>query len=268
MNDEYIGFIGGGNMALATAQGLVSSQAVAKDRILIYEVLPQRKEYLCAEGFVATEDIQALTKCTYVFLAVKPKHAAVALAQFQPVAHQSCTLISFVTGLSTNSILTAIPSISTIRVMPNTPALVRQGMFAMADDYTASSAALKRVQALLSTVGDVTVVPTSLMDAVTAVSGSGPAYVFMFIDAMAAAGVKLGLTREQAMQLTLQTVIGAAEMVKQTGDSPANLKDKVCSPAGTTIEAVYTLEKGGFSGLVMQAMVDCERKSKELSAKG
>ncbi len=135
----------------------------------------------------------------------------------------------------------------------------------LSDDYNISEDELKDVRKILDTAGKTLIVERELMDAVTAVSGSGPAYVYMFIDAMADAGVRLGLTKDAALELAVQTVIGSAKMIEQTKQPPSVLKDKVCSPAGTTIEAVYSLQENNFAYTIMNAIEKCAAKSKEIS---
>lgn len=267
MNSCRISFIGGGNMALAIAQGLINAGKTTADSISIYEISPQRREFLREKGFNAVETPGELDESYITFLAVKPAHAKTAAEQYCRSDARCSAVVSIVAGLSTKSICGMFDgNTGVIRIMPNTPTLVGMGMFAISDDYTAANDAVDFVKDILSGIGEVTTVSSSLMDAVTAVSGSGPAYVFMFIDAMASAGVRLGLSRKQAMELTLQTIAGSVEMVRQTGTSPSDLKDMVCSPAGTTIEAVYALEQGAFSAVIMDAIYKCAQKSKELSA--
>ncbi|UKI20007.1 MAG: pyrroline-5-carboxylate reductase [Oscillospiraceae bacterium] len=266
MKNEKISFIGGGNMALAIASGLVQCGRVKSSDITIYEISKERREKLIGLGFNAVANAAMLGQSRITFLAVKPAHAKEALEQYAQSVCTCDSCVSIIAGISAKEISRMLlDKFKVIRIMPNTPTLVGMGMFAVSDDYTASRDTVDFVIGLLGCIGSVTEVPARLMDAVTAVSGSGPAYVFMFIDAMINAGVRAGLSREQASALTLQTVIGSANMVKQTGKSPSDLKDMVCSPAGTTIEAVYALEKNGFSAAIMEAVKKCEEKSREMS---
>ncbi len=263
--DITIGFIGGGNMAFAIAAGLVAKKSVNISNVTICEISQSRREFLIANGFNVVDNINDLPDTDLTFLAVKPANAVQALNEYSSVDRKT-TIISIVAGLTTGK-LAQHTCCDLIRIMPNTPTLVGKGMFAISDDFTANQDTVETVQNLLYKIGEVCIVPARLMDAVTAISGSGPAYVFMFIDAMINAGVRLGLTRDQSTQLTLQTILGSAEMVKSSERSPSDLKDMVCSPAGTTIEAVYALEKGGFNALIMEAIKKCEEKSKQLSEK-
>jgi len=263
MSELNIGFIGGGNMAFAIAEGLTSSGKSHKKNIKICEISTERMEFLRSKGYFVSDQLNSLADCEIVFLAVKPAQASKVLKEFSALTASS-SIVSIVAGLSTKK-LSECTSCGVIRIMPNTPTLVNEGMFVISEDFTASDTVLCTVTDLLSSIGKVSMSAPNLMDAVTAISGSGPAYVFMFIDAMINAGVRLGLTRDQATELTLQTVKGATEMVSRSDRSPSDLKDMVCSPAGTTIEAVYELEKGGFNALIMEAIKKCEEKSKALS---
>ena len=155
--------------------------------------------------------------------------------------------------------------VQTLRVMPNTPALVGAGFTAICEENTFSKASLGWAKELFATLGVVQVLPESLFDAVVAVSGSSPAYVYMFIEAMADGAVRLGMPRKMAIQAAAQAVLGSAKMVLATGEHPASLKDNVCSPGGTTIEAVQSLEKNGFRGAVLEAMDACARKNRKMT---
>ena len=264
MKNIKIGFIGGGNMAFAIANGLISTNNIDISNITICEISQSRRDFLVSKGFNVVESVDQLNNNDFVFLAVKPAYALDVLAQYSAGNNNTSAVISIVAGITTTT-LSKYTKHNLIRIMPNTPTLVGKGMFAISDDYTATAEQFETVKGLLAGIGEVCIVSSNLMDAATAVSGSGPAYVFMFIDAMIGAGVRLGLTRDQATTLTLQTVIGAAEMVATSDKSPSDLKDMVCSPAGTTIEAVYALEKGGFNALIMEAIKKCEEKSRQLS---
>jgi pyrroline-5-carboxylate reductase len=202
----------------------------------------------------------------FVFLVVKPGLAAGVVKEIADAVSGDCTLVSMVTGVPIARLRDALGRSdgAVIRVMPNTPALVGAGAFALA----APGVAAERVEALkrlLDPLGRVVVVGEELMDAVTGVSGSGPAFVFVMIEAMADGGVAAGLPRAIAQQLAAQTVMGAAKMVLETGDHPAALKDAVASPGGTTIAGLSELEKGGFRAAVVSAVRAAARRARELS---
>ena len=262
-----IGFIGGGNMATAILQGILSANITDASHITVSDPSAERRVFLDTLGVntTAVNDL-AVQNSDYIFLAIKPKHVEQVFEELTVENMQGKVFISIVAGLSTQKLESYLPEEAQIvRVMPNTPALIQMGMSVISDDYTADDEQLTTVKSLLATVGEVAVVSASLMDAVTAVSGSGPAYAYMFIDAMAMAGVRLGLTKETALKLAVQTVKGSAAMIEQTGKHPAALKDMVCSPAGTTIEAVCALEATGFNASIINAVCACAEKSKAMS---
>lgn len=261
-----IGFIGGGNMASALIQGILASKISNPEDISVSDKCREKLEAFKALGINTTQNnMQVVTASDYVFLAVKPKHLEEALEELE-LEDIDTIFISIVAGWTTRGLERFLPETAKIvRVMPNTPALIRMGMLAISNDYSISDDELKNVRKILDTAGKTLIVEHELMDAVTAVSGSGPAYVYMFIDAMADAGVRLGLTKEAALELAVQTVIGSAKMIEQTKQAPSVLKDKVCSPAGTTIEAVYSLQENNFAFTVMKAIEKCAVKSREIS---
>lgn len=253
-------------MATALIQGILASGISKPEDICVSDKFQQKLDAFAALGINTTQDnMRCVAESDYVFLAVKPKHLEEALEELE-LEDIDSIFISIVAGWTTRGLERFLPETAKIvRVMPNTPALIGMGMLAISDDYNISEDELKSVREILDTAGKTLVIEHELMDAVTAVSGSGPAYVYMFIDAMADAGVRLGLTKEAALQLAVQTVIGSAKMIEQTKQAPSVLKDKVCSPAGTTIEAVYSLQENNFSYAVMRAIEKCAAKSKEIS---
>ena len=261
-----IGFIGGGNMASALIQGILASKISNPEELFVSDKCIDKLEAFQALGIKTTQDnMQVVAASEYVFLAVKPKHLEEALEELE-LEDINSIFISIVAGWTTRGLERFLPETAKIvRVMPNTPALIGMGMLAISDDYNISEDELKDVRKILDTAGKTLIVERELMDAVTAVSGSGPAYVYMFIDAMADAGVRLGLTKDAALELAVQTVIGSAKMIEQTKQPPSVLKDKVCSPAGTTIEAVYRLQENNFAYTIMNAIEKCAAKSKEIS---
>ena len=252
-------------MALAIASGLVQCGRVKSSDITIYEISKERREKLIGLGFNAVDNAAMLGQSRITFLAVKPAHAEAALEQY---AQSGCTCdscVSIIAGISAKEISRMLlDKFKVIRIMPNTPTLVGMGMFAVSDDYTASRDTVDFVIGLLSCIGAVTEVPARLMDAVTAVSGSGPAYVFMFIEAMADAAVAQGMPRKQAYQFAAQALLGSAKMVLETGMHPGELKDMVCSPAGSTIEGVRILEQNGFRSAVFEALNGAAEKGKKM----
>ena len=253
-----IGFIGAGNMGGALIGGLKKEHT-----IFAYD---KNQDQVARLGVTACDSIKQLAeKADVIFLAVKPNVLEAVLIELAPFIDEEKLIVSVVAGKEILFIKRVLEkNIRVIRVMPNTPALVGEGMAAVAWDEPATKEDAELVVQLLSPVGKAVVLPEGLFDAVTGLSGSGPAYVFMMIEALADGGVRAGLPRAIAMELAAQTVLGSAKMVLDTGKHPGELKDMVCSPGGTTIEAVAALEKGGMRAAFMDAvMASCE-KSKHL----
>lgn len=269
MTMDKIGFIGGGNMAEALIRGLVDS-GVAATSIMVAELMAERREFLHQTyGVVTTDDSsQLVQKQQLIILAVKPQALEAAL---NPVAEHfdadKC-LVSILAGVETSrleALLGGQPRV--VRVMPNTPALIGVGAAGLCGGRHATAADVTAATQLFAAVGVVEVVAESLLDAVTGLSGSGPAYVYTFIEALADGGVLEGLPRDVSLKLAAQTVVGAAQMVLDGDDHPAVLRDRVCSPAGTTIAAVQSLEQGNFRATLMAAVSAASQRSKELGGK-
>ncbi|MCD8391599.1 MAG: pyrroline-5-carboxylate reductase [Firmicutes bacterium] len=200
-----------------------------------------------------------------LFLCVKPQFLYDVIAEIKDSVSDNTLIVSIAAGQSIERITNAFgKSIKLVRVMPNTPALVGEGMSALAPNENVGESEKETLERIFSSFGKCSFVAENLMDAVTAVSGSSPAYVFMFIEAMADAAVIGGMPRAQAYTFAAQSVLGSAKMVLETGKHPGELKDMVCSPAGTTIDAVAALEKNGMRSAVIDAMLACMKKSKEL----
>ena len=268
-NSMKIGFIGVGNMGGAILKGALSKQFIQPNDVFIYDVNSE----LCMQWQqnervnVAESNADLASKCDWIVLAVKPVFLASVWEQIRPVLNENKKIISIAAGWSIEMLTKAMgeSGAKLLRVMPNTPALVGEGVLALCEETTLDPADFVWAQKLFATLGVVQIVPERLMDAVIAVSGSSPAYVFMFIDAMADAAVKLGMSRKQAIQSAAQAVMGSAKMVLETGLHPAVLKDQVCSPGGTTIEAVQTLEENGMRGAIIKAMCACAEKSAKMT---
>ena len=256
---EEIGFIGGGNMAEALIRGLVAS-GVSPARITVAELMPQRRLFLeHTYGVVTTQSSRdVVAEHSAIILAVKPQVVEAALQPIAALLGDDKCLISILAGVSTAKIEAILGrGKRVIRVMPNTPALIGAGANASADDLAAACS-------LFECVGVAQVVKESLLDAVTGLSGSGPAYVYLMIEALADGGVLEGLPRDTALMLAAQTVAGAAQMVLDGDDHPAVLRDRVCSPAGTTIAAVRALEQGGVRAALIEAVHCSTKRSREL----
>ncbi len=262
-----IGFLGAGKMATALAQGFVNSQLVGAKQMFAADPFDAaRKHFAAATGaktFSANLDVAK--SATVLILATKPDQVAAALAEISGAFTKKHLVISIAAGVTLAKLEAALPvGARVIRVMPNTPALVGAGAsgFALGKNATAADAELAKK--LLSAVGIAMQVKENLLDAVTGLSGSGPAYVYQFIEALSDGGVAAGLPRDIATKLAAQTVLGGAKMVLETGQHPGALKDQVTSPGGTTIEGLHELEKGKLRATVMSAVRAATEKSKKL----
>jgi pyrroline-5-carboxylate reductase len=264
-----IGFLGAGQMATALAAGWRNAGCVPAERINAFDVSPAAVErFRTATGGKIVGDAAALlAESDVIFLAIKPQHLSQALGSAAGHWQRRHLAVSIIAGVTLKVLGELVGSQArVIRVMPNTPCLVGAGASAFALGHTATHDDGKLVQALLSTGGIAAEVPERLLDAVTGLSGSGPAYVYLMIEALSDGGVRMGLPRDLATRLAAQTVAGAAQMVLQTGQHPGQLKDAVASPAGTTIAGLHALETGGLRGTLMNAVVAATERARELSA--
>jgi pyrroline-5-carboxylate reductase len=262
-----IGFIGAGRMATALAQGLIRSGFVAAGQIVASDVEAAARTAFERDVGAATVDDNAavVVRADTIVLAVKPQSLAGVLAELNPKLKPAKLVVSIVAGATTESLASPLRGkVRIVRVMPNTPCLVGRGASAYSAGEHATSEDLELTHALLSTVGLAVQVPESQLDAVTGLSGSGPAYAFQMIEALSDGGVCAGLPRSIATQLAAQTLLGAAEMVLTTGQHPGALKDAVASPGGTTIAGLHELERGGLRAALMNAVVAATRRSQEL----
>ena len=255
-----IGFLGAGNMASAILRGIMNWDTGCFD--VNKEAVKRAEETLNARGF---ESAEAMCEwADIVVLAVKPqvlKKAVEPLAE----ALRDKAVASIAAGWTVQQLTDLLPGSRICRIMPNTPAMVGAGMAAIAQESTFTAQEYACIQEIFASIGRATVVPEHLMNAVIAVSGSGPAYVYMVIEAMADAGVREGLTRADALMLAAQTVLGSAKMVVDTGMHPAALRDMVCSPGGTTIDAVCVLEEKGLRPAIESAVYACARKAEQMA---
>jgi len=262
-----IGFIGGGQMAEALIKGLLDKGIATKEDLCASDPSQARREHLSKlYGIKVWERNQpVLESSNVVILAVKPQIMKIVLEDISAFVTESHIIISIAAGISTAFLEKGLPSFAkVIRVMPNTPALVQKGAAALCRGTRASQKDLDTALAIFKAVGEAVEVPETMMDAVTGLSGSGPAYVFQFIQALVDGGVLEGLPRDVAQKLAVQTVLGAAEMCKRTGKNPAELTAMVTSPGGTTIKGLYEMEKEGFRGNVMAAVSAATARSREL----
>ena len=258
-----IGFIGAGNMggALATA----AAKAVGGDRLLIADANAEKAASLAAKiGAVTADNATVAAGCDYIFLGVKPQMMQAMLTDLKPHLNDKTVLITMAAGLTTEQIRGWAGDLPVIRIMPNTPVAVGEGMILYAVTPDVSAPQLDGFVAMMARSGKLCALPESLIDSGCALSGCGPAFVYLFIEAMAAGGVEKGLSREQSLQLAAQTVLGAAQMVLQTGRDPIALKDAVCSPGGATLQGVAALERGSLHETVTSAIDAAYKRTLEL----
>lgn len=264
-----IAFIGGGNMAEAIMLGLMREDVGVG--ICIAEINPKRRDEITARfpNVRVVEDAsEAAQWGEVIILAVKPQQAAGVLDLLEQVITADKLVISIMAGIQSSTIeKNLVSGCRVVRAMPNTPALIGAGATAVCAGRKASAGDLDLVRQIFALIGSAVCVDEKQMDAVTALSASGPAYVFTFIEALSDAGVNNGLARDVAVQLAVQTVLGSARMVMETGEHPAVLKERVTSPGGTTIAGLHVLENGCFRGVVMDAVDAACRKSRELAGK-
>jgi pyrroline-5-carboxylate reductase len=263
-----IGFIGGGNMAEALIKGLLKSGVYKKNDITVSDAVGKRLDHLKSLYGVATtkDNKETARKSDIVVLSVKPRTIRIVVTEIKTQITAKKILISIAAGIPTDLISGALKKKAKIvRVMPNTPALVLAGASALYCSPNLSPGERDNIKRIFEAVGIAYVVDDeSLLDTVTGLSGSGPAFVSMFIEALSDGGVKMGLPREAALRLASQTVFGTAKMIIEEMSHPAVLKDKVSSPGGTTIEGIHKLESGGFRANVISAVEAATRRSRQL----
>ena len=263
--EKNIGMIGCGNMGGAILRGLLDSGVLEGTQVFVYDINETAREQMGDLGVCVMESNEQVCEASdVVILAVKPQYMADTLASTGNALDGKC-VISIAAGLSSEQLRSMISGkVRLLRTMPNTPAMVRLGAFALCSDSDLTDEEKQLAEALFSPLGIVEWVPEHLIDAVCGVSGSGPAYVAMFIEAMADGGVREGLPRASAYRLAAQTVLGTAQMYLEKGIHPGVLKDMVTSPAGTTIEGCYALERGGMRAAVIDAVHAGAEKSRDL----
>ncbi len=262
-----VGFIGSGRMATALALGLIKAEFTSADRIIASDVVPVALDRFGVEtGARTTHSNQAVVEASeIIFLSVKPHQMASVLSEISPFVSERQLVVSIAAGIKLELIASKLGlDRRLVRVMPNTPCLVGASASAFSLGGHATTDDGKLVESLLSTVGIAFRVEEKLLDAVTGLSGSGPAYAYAIIEALSDGGVRVGLPREIATKLAAQTLLGAAKMVLETGEHPGSLKDAVTSPGGTTIAGLHALEQGGLRGVLMNAVVAATQRAAEL----
>jgi pyrroline-5-carboxylate reductase len=260
--------IGPGAMGKAIAIGLLQTKTYAPSEVVFYapNVAKVRESSRDLGVCVASSPIEAIETAEVILLAVKPAMIAQALAPIRDRISPSQLIVSVAAGVSLAKLESYVDGdIPIVRAMPNTPSTVGAGATAFCGGTFATREHLDKAKEIFGAIGLAVEVEEKAIDAVTGLSGSGPAYVFLFIEALADGGVRAGLPRPLALQLATQTVLGGAKMVLETGQHPGVLKDQVASPGGTTITGIHALENGGFRGVVMDAVVAAANRSREMS---
>lgn len=263
-----LGFIGLGNMASAMIGGILKQQAASAEDI-IGKARTEATENRIKERFniqIGESNAQVAARADILFLAVKPIFFPEVIAEIKDALRPGTLIVSIAAGRTLDYLKGAFgrEDCKLIRCMPNTPALVLEGCTGVCAEESVTEEELKHVLTLLGSFGRADVVPERLMDVVVGVSGSAPAYVFLFLEAMADEAVAEGMPRKQAYEFAAQAVLGSAKMLLETGKHPGELKDMVCSPGGTTIQAVKVLEEMGLRAAVMDAMEACIDKSRNM----
>ena len=267
LHNVKIGFLGGGAMAEALLSGLIKS-GLAPGSLYVSDIRRERLDYLSSVLKVNPVDDNCLlaAQADILVIAVKPSVVGGVMSEINSSLAAGCTLMSIAAGVSIKYIESFLEApFGVIRVMPNTPCLVGEGACAVSSGTHATTADRDRATAIFSAVGRTAEVPEELMDAVTGLSGSGPAYMFLILEALCDAGVREGMSRDVSLLLSAQTMLGAAKMVLERSEHPAVLKNMVTSPAGTTAEGLLALEKRGLRYALMKAVDKAARRSREIS---
>ncbi|QQR89223.1 MAG: pyrroline-5-carboxylate reductase [Myxococcales bacterium] len=263
---KSIAFIGAGNMAEALITGLLQAKLVDADRITAIDLREERLNELSAQyGLKTSPSLDRLSTNDVVVLSVKPQSFEGLLEALSGKINRESVIISIAAGITLSTIEAKLPQNKVIRAMPNTPALVGMGATAIAQGKLADDRDMESAKAIFSSVGLCLSVNEKDMDAVTALSGSGPAYAFRFIELLAEHGKDLGLAEDIANALAVQTVLGAATLVDETKQPPQALRQKVSSPGGTTVAGLAALEQAGFSKAIESCLNAAHARSKELS---
>jgi len=268
LQEKKIGFIGGGNMGEALISGLVLSKAAKPENIICSDIAEDLLEEIQNKYGISTttDNIEVAKKSDIVVYATKPQILGSVLKETASVLDQSKLIISIAAGVPLAAIAAGLhKDLRLIRVMPNICAFVKESATAIAAGKFASKDDVALARAIFDSVGETVFIQENiLMDAFTGLSGSGPAYIFIIVEAMADAGVKMGLSRKDSLFLSTQTVLGAAKLLLESKEHPGQLKDRVASPGGTAIAGIHTLEQGGLRTTMINAIESATKRSKEL----
>lgn len=269
MNERTVGFLGAGNMARALTKALLHANMVEPDRVIASDISDERLEAIADRfGIRTTFDNAEVVRCADILvLSVKPQVVDKVLPTIADNFRPDTLLISIVAGVRLKALAARLPKeAKIIRAMPNTPSMVLAGATALSAGPRVSGPEIQMTKQFFKTLGRAVVIDESLLDAVTGLSGSGPAYVMLMIEALADGGVKVGLHRETALTLAAQTVYGSAKLLLDSGEHPGRLKDMVTSPGGTAIAGLHTLESGGLRRTLMDAVENATRRAEQLGS--
>ncbi len=258
------GFIGAGNMGGALAQAVCKKGG--KKAAVSCATIEEANDVASRLGCDAMKADEVIYSSKFVFLGIKPQILKSVTEDLAPAfkENKEAIIVSMLAGVKLDTLKEYFGDRKIIRIMPNTPVSVGEGMILMAGNQRVTEEDIASFKDLMSEAGQLDVIPEGLIDVATAVSGCGPAYVYMFIEALADGGVKCGLTRDKAIKYAAQTLLGSAKMVLETGRHPEELKDAVCSPGGSTIAGVHSLEKGAFRSSAIDAVVSAYERTQEL----
>ncbi len=268
MTDTMIGFIGAGNMAEALIKGIKVKGQGSKD-IFTSEPRENRRKYLEQTYSIKTtpDNKEVASSCNIIILAVKPQNIAAVLDEISDLVTDEKTVVSIAAGITLSYLQSKLKTKKLIRVMPNTPALVQEGMSVLSLCECFSDKDIAAVREIFMSIGKVLTLPEKYMNAVTALSGSGPAFIALFIEGMIEGGVKMGLDMDNASELVIQTLIGTAKLL-DTGMPPAKLREMVTSPGGTTAAGLKVFDENGLKGIVIEALQAAQKRAEELGRRG
>jgi len=267
MGSLRIGVLGGGQMGSALIKGMLAAGVTTPRDVVVSDISEESRRRLASEARVQVTDdnVEAARHAQVAVIALKPQTIPQVLPEIAGAIEPGKTVLSIAAGVTTGALEAALGSDAhVVRAMPNTPALIGEGIAAICGGANANADDLARAESILSSVGRVVRIDEKQMDAVTGLSGSGPGYVYTFIEALADGGVKMGLAKPLALTLASQTVLGAARMVLETGEHPAVLRDRVTSPGGTTIAGLHAMESRGIRDALISAVEAAARRSGEL----
>ncbi len=267
LKKKKIGWIGGGNMAYAMVSGILQVDPGLGKNLMVSDPNEGKRQIFEKDfGLRATHSNKAVIEHSDILIvAVKPHKSGEVLNEIKALEKKELLVVSIAAGVSLEYLQEHLgPKAKIVRTMPNTPVLVQAGMTLMTPNANVDAKELLEVRGIFESIGKVDEIEEKFLDAVAAISASGPAYVYMFIESLGDGGVLKGLPRKQSYEIAAQAVLGAAKMILETGKHPGDLKDMVCSPGGMTIEAVYALERNHFRASIMEAVEICTDKSKKL----